>query len=302
MTLKHMRIFITVYQEGNVTRAAQVLHMTQPAVSRSIQELESYYGIRLFERINHRLYRTESGTELYAYALHIIDSFDSLEKGMKNWDELGVLRIGASITIGNVILPPVVCAFQKLHPDLRVKVTISNSAQLQQALLDSKIDLALIEGAVFSEHLSTGLLTQDHLCLILPNEHPLSQASSLSVRDLTEYPLLLREKGSAGRSYLDHIFAAHGFQIEPVWESASTQALVKAVSAGLGISILPQLLVQDAIASGLITTRSVTDESFIRQNYIVWHRQKFLTRTAREFMEVCRSSITEQTGGQNLPI
>ena len=84
MTIKHLRIFVTVYQEGNVTRAASLLHMTQPAVTRSIQELENHYGIRLFERINHKLYRTKRGEDLYARALHILDSFDDLEKEFQN--------------------------------------------------------------------------------------------------------------------------------------------------------------------------------------------------------------------------
>lgn len=291
MTVRHMRIFTAVYREMNTTRAAELLHMTQPAVSRSIRELEAYYGIRLFERINHRLLGTESGDALYARALHIVESFDALEKGIKNWDEFGILRIGSSITIGNFILPDLVSEFQKLHPHLKLKVTISNSTTVQQAILDNHIDLALIEENATMPYITSTPLMEDRLCLILPAGHPLLEKPAVCLKDLTNYPLLLRENGSAGRSFLDHIFAVHGIDFEPVWESASTQALVKATAAGLGISILPEKLVLPDIAAGTVTSARVADESFVRKNYLIWHRQKYLTSTAKEFIKLCRQYL-----------
>lgn len=293
MTIRHMRIFIVVFQEMNITKAAEVLHMTQPAVSRAIQELESYYGIHLFERIHHRLFRTESSYAFYARALHLIDSFDSLEKTMKNWDELGVLRIGGTITMGNFVLPGLVSEFQKIHPNLQVRVTISNSQNLQQALLDNRLDLALIEGGISSEELTSELLTEDHLVLIFPSGHPLCLRDSIVLADLIQYPFLVREKGSAGRTFLDHVFAAHGIDFVPLWESASTQALIQAVSAGIGISILPERLVQRDLAEEMICTHPIEDETFRRNNYIAWHHQKFLTDTAKDFIALCHQHSTK---------
>lgn len=287
MTLRHMQIFTVVYQEMNITKAAALLHMTQPAVTRSIRELEDYYGIRLFERINHRLFRTESGEEFYTRALHITECFADLEKGIRNWDEFGVLRVGASITIGNFLLPRLVPEFQRRHPNLRIKVTISNSAKIQQAILENAIDLALIEETASSEHIVSALLAEDRLCPIFPPGHPLLSPPEVSLRDITAYPLLLRETGSAGRSFLNQVFSLHGIAFEPAWESASTQALVKAVSAGLGISILPEKLVLQDIASGRVASRPIKDEPFVRKNHIIWHCQKFLTRTAKEFIDLC---------------
>ena len=115
--------------------------MTQPAVTRSIQELENHYGIRLFERINHKLYRTKRGEDLYARALHILDSFDDLEKEFQNWDELGILRVGASITLGSILLPKLIQAFSALHPGLQIKATVSNTAAIQQGILDNTLDI-----------------------------------------------------------------------------------------------------------------------------------------------------------------
>ena len=106
MTLRHMKIFVSVFRHSNVTRAADELHLAQPSVSFAIKELEDYYGIRLFERIGKRITPTETGKEFFGYALHIVSMFDEMEKKIRNWDAIGTIRIGASITIGTHILPP----------------------------------------------------------------------------------------------------------------------------------------------------------------------------------------------------
>ncbi len=287
MTVKHMRIFLAVYQEMNITRAAELLHMTQPAVSRAVQELEGYYGIRLFERMNHKLCRTKIGEEFYARALHITESFDDLEKSIKDWDEFGILRVGASITLGNFFLPAVVKEFQERHPDLHIKAVINNTDHIRQGILDNTIDIAMIEGNASSEYIHSELLSKDCLKLILPPEHELLRQKKIYLKDLPSYPLLLREKGSAGRIFIDHIFSACGMEAVPIWESVSTKALLHGVSAGIGISILPGQLVGDDIASGKVVSRTLEDEAFIRNNYIIWHKQKFLTRFAKEFIQLC---------------
>lgn len=301
MTLKHMKIFVTVYREMNMTKAAETLHMTQPAVTRSIQELEKYYGASLFERMNHRLYRTAQGEELYACALQIVDSFAELEKGIHSREDTGILRIGGSITNGAVVLPAVLPAFQKEHPHLRLQVTVSNSTWLQQALLDNRIDLALIEGKVTAEQLKTEALGQTRLALLLPAGHPLCKADSIRLQELAAWPLLLREKGSANRAFIDHIFGSRGLEARPLWESVSTQALIRAVAAGLGISILPEQLACEALAAGDVCTRPVEDEAFVRQNYMVWHRQKRLGKSAEELVDLCRQKCYDDSMDDSIP-
>ena len=118
MTLRHMKIFLAVYQTQHITKAAQQLRMTQPAVTRAIQEIESYYGIRLFERINRKLYITQTGTMFYTYAVHIVDSFDQMEKGLRDWDQLGLLRVGTTIALPTCC-PGCWCAFSSPIPICR---------------------------------------------------------------------------------------------------------------------------------------------------------------------------------------
>lgn len=290
MTLRHLKVYLAVYQTENITRAAEQLAMTQPAVTRTIQEIESYYGIRLFERINRRLKVTETGKVFYHYALHIVDSFEQMELGMRNWDELGVLRVGCSITIGNSLLPQVLTAFRRAHPTLQVRSTISNGASIQQAILDNELDFAVVEGGAQSEQLSSEVIGGDRLVLILPPEDPRRLRKDLRLEDVAAEPLLLREEGSMGRTVVAHAFECRGLPFRPAMESVSTQALVRAVHAGLGISFLPEQLVKAAVESGFVASAELTDETFLRKSYLVWHSQKFLTKSARELMECFRTA------------
>ena len=295
MTLRHMKIFLAVYQTQHMTQAAQQLRMTQPAVTRAIQEIESYYGIRLFDRINRKLYITEMGNVFYNYAVHILDSFDQMEKGLRNWDKLGLLRVGTSIAIGNDLLPRVLVHFQKSHPFLKIHSIISNGETLQQALLDNQLDFAVIEGTINRTELSKRPIASDRLVLILPPGDTRVSQETLTLHDLIQDSFLLRDKGSVGRAFLEHVFAMHDLPLTPTMESVSTQAIIQAVHLGLGISFLPERLVNSAIREGIVATKTLSDEPFVRENYIVWHKQKFLTSSAQALMDCfCQMSWDPQ--------
>ena len=252
-----MRIFLEVCCTMNVTRAAENLYMTQPAVSRAIREIEQTYSIRLFERLNQRLYLTDSGRRMHAYAMHIVDTFDRMERELSDGDERGVLRVGASITLGNYELPAVARRMKKERPGIRLQATVANVDTLKDMLLDNRLDAAMIEAPIDHRDLTGEAFSRDELALILPPGHPLLQKNHLTLADVAACDLLLREKGSSGRAFLDTVFEAHGLTVSPLWESASTQALVRAVASGIGLSILPEKLVRRALEAGVVQTRPI---------------------------------------------
>ena len=288
MTLKHMTIFLKVYQEQSITGAAKVLFMTQPAVTRAIKELEEFYGVRFFERLNKRLSPTEAGTRFYQEALHVMESYEHLEQEFKNWEQTGILRVGSSITLGNYALPPLTKQFQETHPKLKIKAMIANGHTLQQALLDNRLDFAMIEGGMIQKELVTAPLKEDRLMVITPRNHPLLEFPNPTLTDLVKYDLLLREKGSSSRSYLDYLFSSHGLSVSPLWESTSNQALINAVACGIGIALLPEQLVRAPILEGAVQACTLSDEPLRRQNWLVWHPNKYLTPSMEEFMELCK--------------
>lgn len=176
MTLRHMRIFQKIYETQSVTRAAEALHMTQPAVTRALQELEKYYGLRLFERLNRRLTVTEAGRRMYDYALHLTETFDTMEKSLRDWERQGVLRVGASVSLGCSLLPQLARTFQEEHPGVEVRVRIANGELLRRDLLENRLDLALLEGEENGADLMLTPFAAGEMALIVPPGHPLARA------------------------------------------------------------------------------------------------------------------------------
>ena len=290
MTLRHIKIFVAVFRSSSITKAANELHLAQPSVSLSIRELEEYYGIHLFERIGRRIFPTESGKEFYGYALHIVSLFDDMEKKFRQWNTSGVLRIGASITIGTHMLPSLLNKFKSNFPGLRTEITINKSAAIENLLLENAIDLGMIEKQPEADNICAVPFTQDFLCAIVPLNHPLADFSHISLEQMAQYPFLMRDKGSAGREILDAFFSLKGITVKPVWESSSTRAIVGAVAQGLGVAVLPYLLVKKDIEEN--TVKYVPfDKPLKRDLYIIYHKSKYLTDSMKEFIELSQKII-----------
>lgn len=247
MTIRHLRTFVIVFQKESITKASEILHVSQPSVSLAIQELENYYHIRLFDRIGKRLSITEQGKWLYDYALHIVSMFDEMETEVKTWNNKGTLRIGSSITIGNFILPQLIEEFQKRYREVEIKVSVCNTKTIEQYILNNQVDLALIEGKTEYEQIQMEHLMEDPLCLICAANSELVKQEKISLIDLERYPMILRERGSAVREMIEESLGYHQIHHRVIWESVSTQAIIRAVAKKLGISILPYLLVRDEL-------------------------------------------------------
>ena len=290
MTLRHIKIFLAICQCGyNTTRAAVALHMTQPAISLALRELEQYYGVTLFDRIGRRLKITVAGRRFQEYASHISSLFDEMEKGMRNWDAFGVLRVGASITIGSQFLPNYVKAFYERFPGTEVQAIVGPSDQLEQRILDNTLDFALIEGVAHAPSLISEDYMEDHLTVICPANGVFQQGHQLSIEEFRQQKFLLREHGSGTREVFEHVIEGVGFSVTPIWEAMSTTALVNAVINGLGISVLPHRMVTGPLERGLVVAVSVKDLVFHRNFRIVYHKAKFLTVSAKAFIDLCRN-------------
>ncbi|MBQ8642433.1 MAG: LysR family transcriptional regulator [Clostridia bacterium] len=286
MTLRHIRIFEAVCQaDCNLTKAAGQLHMTQPAVSLAIGELENYYGVKLFERISRRLYLSEAGKQFRVYAQGILMTFDDMEKSIRNWDALGRIRVGASVSIGSALMPEFAGIFAAEHPETDLQVRIDRSDRLQEALLTGELDMALIEGIVHDESLRAEDFMEDSLAVIASPALGLPEGI-LPVETFLRQRFLLREMGSGTREIFAGVLTSAGYPVpSPAWESLSTAALIHAAEAGLGIAVVPRRMVSENTGLRFLTVEGLT---FRRKYQIVYHKNKFLTAAARHFLEICR--------------
>lgn len=290
MTLRHMIIFRAVCDQGiNSTRAAEALHMTQPAVSLAIKELEQYYGVQLFDRIGRRLQITDAGKQFLQYAIHISDLFEDMEMVLRDWGSKGILRVGASITIGSQFLPSYVRSYANICPDIDVRAVVDQSDRLEKRILANELDFALIEGVVHDPNLRSEAYMEDHLSVICSADNKWTQGQTISIDEFKKQRFLLREHGSGTRELFDRVVAQAGVSITPIWEAMSTTVLVNAVINGLGIAVLPHRMILPALKRGQIITIQVENLVFRRNFYIIYHKDKFLTEAAKAFMELCRN-------------
>ena len=292
MTLRHLRIFVEVCRTGSITKAAESLHLSQPAVSLAIRQLEDCYGILLFDRISKKLYLTESGNKMLSYASHIIESFDDMETQLKNWDSAGTLRIGSSISTGTQMLPQLVRRFNLRFPQIRTQVLIDNSRIIEDKVLTNQLDLALVESLSYSPDIVCVPFYTDRLIVITAPKHPLTQNPVCTVKALADYPVLLREPGSGTRNSVDAILQTVGRKAAPLVESISTASLVSCAASGQGIAILPRSQVRQALAEGRLRELEIDGPAFSQQYFLVYHRNKYLTDGMKRVIEVIREEMT----------
>ena len=296
MTLRHIKIFEAVYRHCNITKAAEELHLAQPSVSLAVKELEEHYNVRLFERLGRRICPTACGETLYGYARHILSLFAEMEGRLGRWDREGIVRVGASITIGAHILPALLKRYRERFPDLRVEVAVGKSGDMEERLRNSTLDIGLLERQPHHPELEALPLLEDSMCAIVPRGHPLAACPRVSLSQLAEWPLLMRERGSACREQLDAAYALQQRAVRPLWESASAQAIIRAVAAGLGVSVLPQRLVEGDGGRDQVVLLPL-QQPLTRHLNLVLHKNKYITPPLRALMDLCRQYGAEQSGG-----
>lgn len=292
MTLRHLKIFVAVCTYGSITKAATALHIAQPSVSLAITELEQYYHIHLFDRISRKLYITQDGEQFLEYANRITSIFEEMELNIYEWKNQELLHLGSSITIANSMLCECLSQYKKQYPQRRVQVTIENSSNLEQMILDNEIDIALMEGVPLHAQLQKASFFQDELVILCANQNPFTKKKNLCFHDIIEEPFLLREKGSGTRDILDSIMQVHNIVLHPIWESASTQALVKGVIHNFGLSILPYQMVKEELQQGKLNRLYLEDISFERDYYIISHVHKYHNASMQDFIACCKNICT----------
>lgn len=286
MNLRQLRIFVAVCEQESITRAAEKLYMTQPAVSHAIHELETQTGLRLFDRLSRRIYLTQAGKMLLERSVSLLHQYDTLEKELPGLDERAPLRVGSSITIANYQLPGIARRFRDAYPRTPLCVCIDNAAEIERKLIENEIDLGLIEGAVrHAQAVEKKPISSYTLQVFCSPEHPFAALGAVSVGQLAGQPLLLREKGSAIRDLFDSAMLLHNITVEPLWTSVNSQALVRGVRQNLGVSVLPDILLEDELESAAICRVSVPELHMASVNHLVFLKEKYLNAGILHFIK-----------------
>ena len=294
MTIRHLKIFLAVFETGSTTAASKKLLIAQPSVSVAISELETHYGIRLFERYAKRLCVTEEGKHFYQYVRHVVDLFDEMEDNIHDLTTAKKIRIGASITVGNYMLPQYIKKFAKTHPKVIMSAIIENTSTIENLILENKIDVGLVEGKIRSQYIISQPYMEDHLVMVCSLAHPYAKYKAVVPEVLAAEKFILREKGSAVREIFEGLMQEKGIPIEHLWESASTQAIINAVSENLGVSVLPYMFVKNSLERKEVAVVKIDGLTLCPEFSIVYHQNKYLDSILSDFIELCKTY-----GGQN---
>jgi DNA-binding transcriptional LysR family regulator len=259
LNLHHLRLFAAVIDHGGFTHAGKALRLSQPAISKSINELEDRLQVTLIDRRARPAKLTEAGEALFARARELFGVERTAERELRELRGLkrGVLRIAASTTIATYMLPPVVGRFHRRRPGVRIQVTSANTRAVLRMLVESRVDVALVEGPV--EHAGVDVIPwrDDELVVIAPPDHRLLVAPRVDVATLAAETFLVREPGSGTREVAERALAPHGVRLTNTMRVGGTEAIKQAVAAGIGLAIVSRAAAADQLALGRIAILSV---------------------------------------------
>lgn len=288
ITLKQLEVFIAIAKTENMSQAAQTLHLTQSACSMALSTLEKQLNSILFDRHSKRLTLNERGRFLLPKAISVTAQAQEMQDSMmeNNKETLaGHLIIGASLTIGNYLLPKIVGNFITLHPEVKISLKISNTESIIQQLLKFDIDMAVVEGSCHYEEIEALTWGKDELVIITAPNHPLARKDKVTRADLINSRWILRESGSGTREHFDTAF---GGKIEPFLELGHHEAIKQAVKNGLGISCLSKITIAQEIKNQELVILKTPFLKLTRNFYLLRHKNKYQTALLHEFIKTSK--------------
>lgn len=297
LTLRQLQIFTAVADTGSTTAAGLRVALSQSATSGALNELESLLGTQLFDRIGKRLLLNDSGRALLPQARALLESAQEIE------EQFGVgsssagsgilttrLRVGASTTIGNYLLPGLVASYQHAWPQAGIDVQIGNTREAALAVTRLEVDIALIEGPCHEADLKVYPWLEDELVIVCAPDHPVRQAAvnrRVNIKALGKARWLLRESGSGTREAVEHALLPHLNHFNSEMQPGSTEAIKQAAAEGMGLACLSACAVQDLVTLGRLVILDTTLPRLTRRFYLIHHRQKRFSANLERFIAHC---------------
>ena len=283
MTIRHLRTFCAVCEEGGITRAAERLCVAQPSVSQTIGELERYYGVSLFDRVGRRLVLTPEGERLRVKAQEAIASFSEFEEAARDTKARHIIRIGSSVTAGQMVLPRLIAAIETTLDRAECRAIADSAAAVEQLVEEGSLDFALVEGNV-SRALAAEAVFSDRLMAVCSAGMKIK--NTLSPSELVSLPLLLRRRGSASRDLFDERLSALGLKAQPKLSSSSNSVLLAAAREGLGVAVLPEALVAADLSAGRLKEVRIQGLELSRRWFAVRRQDKKFTLVQQQAFEL----------------
>lgn len=292
-TLRQLEIFVAIARTGNVSRAAEVVALSQSAASTALAELERQFDCQLFDRHGKLLKLNALGKTLLPVASSLLTQATEIQHLLEGKSALGNLNVGATLTIGNYLAIMIISEFMQAHQDCHVDLQVKNTQAILQQIAGYELDLGLIEGSCHHPELQTEAWIEDELAIFCAPTHPLAQLASVSIEQLLTANWILREQGSGTRETFDQALRHHLPELKIRMELEHTEAIKRAVESGLGIGCISRLAVRDGFKRGSLVEIKMPMLDLRRQFMFVWHKSRYQTPAVIAFLNYCRSLTTK---------
>ena len=286
-SLRQLEVFVAIAHQQNLTHAANELAMSQSAASSSLKELESQFGLQLFDRIGKRLQLNEQGRLLRPQAEALLAQARDFEQSLLQHAEAGPLNVGATLSIGNYLAVGLMAQYMERYPNASLQLDVANTRHIVERVLNFELDVGLIEGELNHPDLEILPWRQDELAVFCHPDDPLAQQQAVSDDDLRKACWILREAGSGTRQAFDRAMSGLLPDLTIAIELQHTEAIKRAVEAQLGIGCLSMITLTDAFNRGSLKRLQVPDRDFSRQLYLIIHKQKYRSAGINAWLNLC---------------
>ncbi|MCX5847648.1 MAG: selenium metabolism-associated LysR family transcriptional regulator [Deltaproteobacteria bacterium] len=305
ITIQQLEVLIALIEAGSFTRAAGKLFLSQPSLTKQIQNLEEAVGTRLVNRGSTGISLTPEGQVIYDYAKRTVRLREDAKEriGRIKDQESGHIYVSASTIPATYILPHFLSHLKQTHHDIQVHMQMHDSEETLQIVLNDQAEMGFIGKEPLNKKLIVERLWKDHLVVAAPVHHHLTERGTVTVEELTKTPFILREKGSATRDIVEECLQSHlGTSLSRfnvICEMGSSEAVKEAILAGLGVSILSIFAIKRELSQGLLTVVNVSNCSMERHFYLIYKKQFPLMKYHRRFLDLVKgySPFEEETGG-----
>lgn len=292
MTLRQLAVFVAVAQEGTVTKASDAVKLTQSAASMALADLEDGLGAPLFDRLGKRLQLNDLGRFLLPQALEILGRCETFEQIAKGELQSIDLRLGATLTISDYLMPDLMAGFLQKQPQAHLQLQVGNTRQIIEAVNQFQLDLALIEGSCHLPQLQSIHWHDDELAVCCSPSHPLAQLNRpLTTQDFNDVEWILREEGSGTREVFDLAILKNLSNANIRLTLGHNEAILKIISGGLGLSCISKLALRPMLNSGQLVILDTPFWELKRPLYMLVHRHKYQGPGLKAFMKFCEEQV-----------
>lgn len=286
-TFRQLEIFLATARYENLGRAAAGLSLSQSAASDALRELEHQFDAQLFDRVGKRLQLNDFGRFLQPRAEELLSRAQALEQALSAHEGMGTLKVGATLSIGNVLAIPLISQYRQRYPASKVTLEVANTEQISQKVANFELDIGLIEGEVNNPLLEITRWRDDKLVLFASPTHLLATKPRLDKQDLLQSGWILREPGSGTRQTFDRVMHDLLPDLHIVLELQHTEAIIQAVKAGLGLGCLSQVVLEAAFKRGELVSLQASKREFSRSLYMILHRRKYKSAAISHWQSLC---------------